>query len=292
MNIAVFGPGALGCLFAAKLAQAGHNVRLVDHRADRADRLRRSGITIETGEGTLTLPVPVKVEHAFPCELALVLVKSHATASLQLPPDCPVLTLQNGLGSAEALAKTVGPSRLLVGTTAEAATWLSEGRVRHAAPGITWLGAWTHCPHDSAIAALCSAGFDARHSSDPRESLWTKAIVNAAINPLTALLDVPNGALPENASSRGLLRALAEEAAAVAAAEGYGLGGGHAERAEQVCRDTAANISSMLQDIRAGRKTEIEAISGEVLRRARAAGLPVPATEVAYALVRALESRA
>jgi len=292
MKIAVFGPGALGCLFAARLAQAGHEVRLIDHRADRAVRLNIAGITIESSPGMLAQQVPVSLEYDLPCDLALVLVKSHATASLRLPPDCPVLTLQNGLGNAEALAAAAGASRLLAGTTAEAATLLEEGRVRHAAPGITWLGAWTDCPHEAAVEALCSAGFDARLAGDPRESLWAKTIVNAAINPLTALLDVPNGALPDSDASRGLLRTLAEEAAAVAAAEGYSLGGGHADRAEQVCHDTASNISSMLQDVRARRKTEIEAISGEVLRRARAAGLPVPATEVAYALVRALESRA
>ena len=81
------------------------------------------------------------------------------------------------------------------------------------------------------------------------------------------------------------------EAAKVAATEGYRFSGSMVERAEELCTATAENVSSMLQDIRAGRRTEIESISGEILRRATMASLPTPRTRVIYQLVRSLESR-
>ncbi|MBI1320130.1 MAG: 2-dehydropantoate 2-reductase [Candidatus Hydrogenedens sp.] len=292
MRISVFGPGALGCLFAARLHAAGHGVTLVDHRPERAARLAGAGIRVDSAGESSLYPIPIQVQAPPDTELSLVLVKSHATHGVAVPSAGLVLTLQNGLGNAEELAAAAGAHRLLAGTTAEAATLLGEGHVRHVAPGVLWLGAWTDASCEGAMEALASAGFDARYTANPREALWAKTILNAAVNPLTALLNVPNGRLREIPPARAMLHSLAREAVAVARAEGYCLEIDAAARAEQVCLDTAANISSMLQDIRAGRPTEIEAISGEVLRRAAHAGIAAPHTQVAYALVRALESRA
>ena len=109
---------------------------------------------------------------------------------------------------------------------------------------------------------------------------------------MTALLDVPNGRLLELREVRQLMRDLVVEATKVAATEGYRFNYSLVERAEDVCRDTAENISSMLQDVRAGKRTEIDAISGEILRRAQYASLPTPRTRVVWQLVKGLEERA
>ena len=125
---------------------------------------------------------------------------------------------------------------------------------------------------------------------DPRAVLWEKMVINAAINPLTALLNARNGALLDHPESRALLHRLATEAAAVARAEGYGDDDNAAAAVERACEATRDNISSMLQDIRNKKETEIEAISGEIMRRAARRGVPAPNTTLAYHLVRAMES--
>jgi 2-dehydropantoate 2-reductase len=291
MKVAVVGPGAMGCLYAAKLAQSGAECVLIDHSEERAKRLTRQGITIESAGERLTVPVRVVTRAPSGTSLVIVLTKAYATPTLSLPPDAAVLTLQNGLGNVETLCSMVGSQRVLAGSTSEAATLLEEGVTRHVAPGQTRFGAWTSCEPDAACDVLKRAGFDAEITPAPGQTLWEKAAVNAGINPLTALLNVPNGKLIESRETRQLLRDLVVESAKVASTEGYRFSQSLVEYTEQVCSDTAENISSMLQDIRAGRRTEIDAISGEILRRAQLASVPAPRTRVIHQLVRGLEAR-
>lgn len=291
MKVAVIGPGAMGCLFAARMAEGNVNTTLVDHNAERALRLSKSGITVESAKGTQTTKLPVVTEVPAKQDLLLVLTKAYSTEDLSLPGGVPVLTLQNGLGNVEILCNGVGSSKLLAGTTSEASTLLDEGRVRHVAAGLTRVGAWTSCPTQAAEEALGKAGFTYEVTEIPGQMIWEKVAISAGINPLTALLGVPNGKLVEMREARQLIRDLVVEAAKVASTEGYRFNYSLVEVAEQVCKDTAENISSMLQDVRAGKKTEIEAISGEILRRAEIASLPVPRTRVIWQLVRGLEQR-
>jgi len=290
MKAAVIGPGAMGCLFSARLALSGVQTTLVDYRSDRAARLQQSGIEIETPDGTLVVRPAVSTHVPDGQDLLVVLTKSHSTASLKLPRNTVVLTLQNGLSNVEALCSLVGSSCILAGTTCEAATLLGEGRVRHVAAGLTTFGSWTSCPTQTAADILGKAGFEVEVTEAPGQKLWEKAAINSGINPLTALLNVPNGRLLELTEARQLMRDLVVEAAKIAATEGYRFEYSLVERAEEICRDTADNISSMLQDIRAGRKTEIDAISGEILRRAELASLPTPRTRVVWQLVKSLEN--
>lgn len=291
MKVAVVGPGALGCLFAARLIQGGIKTHLVDYDPKRAERLSKNGITVvHQGESNVFHPsISVKVPAGQ--DLVLVLTKSQATSGLKLPPEVPVLTLQNGLGNVEALCSLVGSARVLAGTTAEAANLLGEGHTLHVAPGLTRLGAWTSCATTTARDALAAAGFEVEITDSPGQLLWEKLAISAAINPLTAILNVSNGQLLHNKETRQLMRDLVVEAVKVAATEGYRFEQSLVEIAESICEATSENISSMLQDIRAGKRTEIEAISGEVLRRAQIASLPTPRTRVIYQLVRGLERR-
>ena len=289
-KVAVIGPGALGCLFAARLAQAGVQVSLVDYRRDRAALLNSTGITVTTADGDLHQQINVTTEVPDTADLALVLVKAHATPYVNLPMNAPVLTLQNGLGNVETLLDT-DVTALMAGTTSEAVTWLDTGHVRHVAPGKTVFGAWTPCDTQPSLQLLQSAGFDAAVTDNPAKAIWKKAIINAGINPLTALLNVPNGALLKKSESRDLLRLLVLEAICVSEIEGHSFDCGLVEEVEQVCSITHENISSMLQDIRNHKPTEIDAISGEILRRAQNADLNVPYTHAVYNLVRALEQQ-
>ncbi len=291
MKVAVIGPGAMGCLFAAKLAKSGIQTTLVDYRPERATRLQKSGITVDEQAGPFTAKPTVSSRMPDGQHLIIVLTKAHSLKNLQFRDSCPILTLQNGLGNIELLCSMVGSARVLAGVTCEASTLLSDGHVKHVAPGETTIGSWTSCPPKAAAEILEKAGFQVEITDAPGQRIWEKVAISAAINPLTALLGVPNGKLLELREVRQLMRDLVVETAKVAATEGYKFGYSLVERAEEICRETAGNISSMLQDIRAGKRTEIDAISGEILRRAQLASLPTPRTRVVWQLVKGLEQR-
>lgn len=290
-RISVVGPGALGCLFAQRLNEAGHTVTLVDYRGDRAERIRARGITVHAdGEAR---SAKLKVSDLVPArqDLILVLCKAYRTHSLRLPGNIPVLTLQNGLGNAEKLCDLVGSAQVLAGTTSEACTLVDEGVAQHVADGKTTLGSWTTCDPEPAAGMLRDAGFDVEITTSPGQAIWEKVAISNGINPVTALLNVPNGALLDSKESRQLIRDLVVEASKVAALEGYRFSYSLVERAEEVCRTTAQNISSMAQDVRAGRRTEIEEISGEILRRGEHLLLPCPRTRVMYQLIKTVEQK-
>ncbi len=289
-KVAIVGPGAMGCLFAARLACGGVKTYLIDYDLNRAALLQKQKITVETAEGEFTEKPNVTTKLPVNVDLVLVLTKAYSTASLHLPTDAPVLTLQNGLGNAETLAAMLGSAHVLAGATSEAVTWLAPGRVRHVASGKTVFGAWTSCPTELPLALLQQAGFDASVTDAPGQAIWEKVVLNAAINPLTALLNLPNGALLKKREIRELMRDLVVEATKVAGTEGYSFPRSMVEETERLCDATSTNISSMLQDIRNKKRTEIEAISGEILRRGQSALLPTPRTRVVYQLVRGLES--
>jgi 2-dehydropantoate 2-reductase len=291
MKVAVIGPGAMGCLFAARLARNGIRTTLVDYKPERASRLQKSGVIVEEASGMATARPAVATQVPPGQDLVLVLTKAYSTATLRISSEQPVLTLQNGLGNVESLCTMVGSSRVVAGTTCEAATLVAEGHTRHMAPGITQVGSWTSCPTGVALEVLRKAGFEVEETDAPGRMVWEKAAINAGINPLTALLNVPNGRLLELRETRQLMRDLVVEAAKVAATEGYRFPYSLVERAEDVCKRTGENISSMLQDVRAGKRTEIESISGEILRRAQLASLPTPRTRVVWQLVKGMEQR-
>ena len=297
LKITILGTGALACLFGARLAAHAKVVLLGSWRQGLA-AIRRDGIRLETAGGETRMPVratdvPSDADNA---DLALVLVKSGQTeraaqqAGRVLLDDGLALTLQNGIGNYETLADGVGESRAVLGVTTQGAALLAPGRIRHAGGGDTLLGFSPanegRVRHISDL--LCLAGFPTRVTSEIRTALWGKVAVNAGINPLTALLGVTNGELLERPDAEALMVAATQEAAAVATAHGIELEADAATRVREVARLTASNRSSMLQDVLRGAPTEIDAISGAVVRDGRRLGVPTPVNEVLWTLVRAM----
>jgi 2-dehydropantoate 2-reductase len=305
MKMAVLGPGALGCLLAAAAFEAGADATLLDYRPERADLLRRRGLTVHTLAGDVKkVPVPVALaSQAGPFDLVVVAVKAYQTrdAALLLPgllaPGGLVLTVQNGLGNLEELARTVGPEPLLAGIVFAGATLPEAGRVVHAGAGPLTIGppAGSRVSQEAIerVAALWRrAGWDCRIRQDIEVMLWEKLLVNVGINPLTALLRVPNGAIPETPPAWELARNAAAEAAAVARAAGLTLTVDPETRLKEVCTATAANLSSMLQDVMAGRLTEIDALNGQVVARGKTYGVPTPVNGCLTLLLKALTQAA
>lgn len=305
MKIAIVGPGALGCLLAARLLAAGEDACLVDYRPDRVRLLSRQGVRLEALDGTETvLRIPIGLAGDITArDLAIVTVKTYRTAAaaLALPrllaPGGIALTLQNGLGNLEEMAKVVGWEPLAAGVTYLGVIRRDEGVVVPAGQGPTFLGGpqgsrVTQPALEEVAQLFRRAGLECRVRTDIEGLLWEKLQVNVAINPLTAILRVPNGALLDLPEAWQLSLAAAREAAAVARAAGFTLPEPLADRLRRVCTATATNLSSMLQDILAGRPTEIEALNGQVAARGAALSVPTPTNDLLTKLVRSLEQSA
>ena len=181
-------------------------------------------------------------------------------------------------------------SRVALGTITIGATLLEPGLVKIGGEGKISIEA--HPAVGPMEEALKSADFKVEIVNDARSMVWSKLIINAAINPLTALLKIPNGELLERPAARELMRALAEEAASVASAEKANLPfRDPVAFVEDVARKTAANHSSMLQDVLRGAPTEIDAISGAITRIGQRHHIPTPINYVCWQLVLALAPR-
>ncbi|HET9905308.1 MAG TPA: 2-dehydropantoate 2-reductase [Anaerolineales bacterium] len=295
-NILIVGTGALATLFAARLSQAGYSVSLLGTWKEGIDALRTNGARLIDASGT---------EHQFEVQasddpgeyvgtrLALVLVKAwqteRAAAQLRecLADDGLAITLQNGLGNYETLVKALGGNRVALGTITIGATLLGPGLVKAAGDGNISMERKQML--DPIEAALRSAKFNVQIVEDARSILWGKLVINAAINPLTALLRVPNGELLKRPSAQDLMEALACEVAEVAKAEGIELPfNDPVVAAEDVARKTAVNRSSMLQDVLRNAPTEIDAICGAVVEAAQRHGIDVPANWACWNLIKAI----
>ena len=286
MDVVVFGAGSLGSLVGGLCARE-HDVTLVG-REPHVTRIRESGLTI-TGAMEFAVDPDARTtvpEHA---DLALVTVKSFDTrnAARALVGCTPgvVCSLQNGLGNEERLARH--HDTVLAGTCTYGARLLKPGHVSCTGLGEVVVGSLDGpSPAAERVGkALRAAGIEGRVSDRMNDRRWEKLAVNAGVNPVTALAGVRNGALADGPLHEVATDA-ARETARVARENGIDLGSGEAVAAlETVVKTTAENHSSMLQDVRASRRTEIDAINGAVVERARD---PVPVNRTLARLVRVL----
>ncbi len=295
-DILIVGTGALATLFAARLAQAGYRVSMLGSWKAGLEALQKDGARLVDSNGS---------EHRFDVRAVsdprecrgvryvLVLVKAwqteHIAGQLQecLAEDGLAVTLQNGLGNRETLAQHLGMSRVALGTTTTGATLLGPGLVREGGEGI--ISVEQNQALGLVEAALKSANFNVHVVENAQSLIWGKLVINAAINPLTALLRVPNGELLNRPSAREMMKALACEVAQVAQAENIPLPFSDAvTAAEEVARKTAANHSSMMQDVLRGAPTEIDAICGAVVNIAKKHGLDTPMNDACWRLVKAM----
>lgn len=301
MRTVIIGAGAMGCLFGGLLSEAGMHVCLLDVWREHVDALQRNGLTIEWRGRTRTIAVQATTDTASlgAADLVMVFVKSGHTdeaarTAVRLAADSGlVLTLQNGLGNADVLARAVGAGRVIAGTTSQGATLLGPGRIRHAGRGSTIIGMWGGGKFQAAFQVadwLSRSGIAAEAVEDIQPVVWNKLLVNVGINAITALTGIQNGQLLDLPQTRALSQAAAEEAAAVARACGVAVAEDVVQRVFAVARATAENRSSMGQDVDARRVTEIETINGAVVRRAVELGMPVPVNQALTALVETLQA--
>lgn len=311
-QVAVLGGGALGMLLSARLALSGQDVILWTRTEGQAKLIGEQGVTLESPDegGSRRARVraaPFADARRGEAGLVLVTVKQTAlTGELlrRLPhaaaQDAAVVLFQNGVGHFERMQAALPGRMLLSAVTTEAALRTGLASVRHTGEGETWIG--SEAAHPSAAVRLESAmhgvkrrmekaGFSAFLSNEIKQRIMRKLLINAVINPLSAIWRISNGELPNSPDRLIAMQALFRETVRILRRHG-GLQGQSDEALWEtvldVCAATSANRSSMLQDVLAGRRTEIDAMNGQICRMAAEAGEPSPWNEAVTTLVKAI----
>lgn len=304
MKIAVVGSGALGCLAAAFLKnKTKEDIWLFDNVDSRVKKIREDGIKVEGISGSFTARVNISSDTkeigVGACDLVIICVKSYSTEDAckdikeLVGENTHVLTLQNGIGNIQILNDYFGAEKVIGGITNHGSTLLGVGHVRHAGRGDTIIG-----KADGRLSGilkevstvLTKAGFETKISKDIDSVIWSKLIINVGINALTAILRLNNGKLVEYEEVRELMRQAVQEAAKVVKRKRVKLAyDDPIQKVESVCKATATNISSMLQDVLNKKRTEIEFINGAIVRHGKACGISTTANEVLTALVKTIE---
>jgi 2-dehydropantoate 2-reductase len=285
----------MGTLYGFMLA-AHNDVMMLDVRSDVVETIARNGIALE-GQKARKVEAARDPALAFACGFLFLFVKATDTLGAlrpfagQLNPATPIVSLQNGLGNEEAIKAALGAKvPLVLGVTTEGATAVGHGRSQRIGVGTTLLGSGgaSLATLQTVSALLVDGGLSTSIVYDIRPHLWGKLLVNAAINPVAALLDRKNAAITDDPDAGELARALALEAAAVARASGVKLPfpDPWAYVVEAVAA-TADARNSMTLDLEAKRRTEIEQINGAIVAAGRRAGVPTPYNEALLRLVRA-----
>jgi 2-dehydropantoate 2-reductase len=300
VKVCVIGAGVIGSLYAAHLARVA-DVSVLTRRAGHADALAREGLRV-SGRHDFVAEVaathdPARLE---PFDLGIIATKAtqveEAAAALAgRVPTATMMTVQNGLG-AEELVRRHGPWPLVSAVTFMSGTRHADTHVEYILDTETWLGPYegTTAEEVAELAALLvRSGLKARAFADLRPAQWSKLIFNATVNTVAALTGLPhNGhfaAEERHEDLGGLVRELMDEGKRVAAAAGVTLHEDPWEMNVLATRRGSAHYPSMLEDVEARRPTEIDLITGSLVREAARLGVAVPLHTAMYRLIKAKE---
>jgi len=297
----VVGCGAVGSLFAANLAQLDDvEVWAYDVSQTHVDAINANGLRLVGAGEVVGRPRATTDASELPaCDFGIVATKAMHTesaiaATAHAFADGAVATVQNGVGNEEVVAGHVG--RVIRGTTFPAGKILEPGVVQWDVKGDTTLGPFEPRPARSdeveALADACTrGGMPTTAVADARPAQWRKVIFNAATNPVGALTGLTHGRVCERPDLRAIVSALVDEGKAVAAAQGIVLDADPEDLIDHAAKPDVAygHKASMLQDVEARRKTEVEYLNGGIGRFGRELGVPTPLNDAITQLIRALE---
>lgn len=310
MKVAILGTGALGGVIAGCLADT--EAELVCVSRGRTAEILQSGLTIFTPEGSVEMipgdrysvidseSGPLNENMCNSCDVVIIAGKADSTSALSsIAEDIVadggfVVSIQNGLGNAGIIASRVGWRRVVGGSTTHSAWRDGEGGVHWTGRGSFLIGSMDRSdpkPIESEFVSLLQeAGLNPVWSSEINKEIWRKLMVNVAINPICAIAGIRNGGLLEIPELWAQSLEAMREAESVARASGVELGAIDIEDyLKKVVTSTAENRVSMLQDLMAGRRTEIDVICGAVISKGEECGIPTPRNEVLLALVKGIE---
>ena len=298
MKAGIVGAGAMGCLFEFFFHRAGIDSALYESNRQMAHILKsslnvRHGNIIEIIRPVID-STPAVLQDS---DIIFLFVKSYSTDIAVrdilhiLRDDTILVSLQNGLGNREILLKHLPPERVVFGSTSIGAHKTDEITVVLGGMGETLLGGENPEAVGKVAALLEEAGLSVDQTDQAGRAIWKKVIINAGINPLGGVLNLENGKILGTPHAFQLQERIVREAVQAANREGMQLEEEEMlEATRDVCRRTSSNVCSMLQDIRAGRKTEIDSINGKIVESGETHGLDLPYNRTLWLLVKALES--
>jgi 2-dehydropantoate 2-reductase len=299
-RVCVAGAGVIGSLFAAHLARVAE-VSALTRRPEHAAALREQGLRVSgRGDFTARLDAATSPDELPEPELVIVACKGTDLEALAARvadhwPDATFMTVQNGIGADEVLGRH-GAWKLLTSVTFMSGTRRSDTHVEYVLDTATWIGpARGTTPDDARAAAqlIASSGLKAEAFDDLRPAQWSKLIFNATVNTVAALTGLPHdrhfASLAAPADLGFLVRDLMDEGKAVAAAAGVALREDPWEMNVHATQRGSAHYPSMLEDVEAHRRTEIDMITGALVREAHRLGVPVPLHETMERLIKAKE---
>lgn len=302
MKTVIVGAGAMGSTFGGLLHEAGVDVYLLDIWAEHIHAINRDGLWLEGVSGDRSIPLKAFTQtgEIGPADLVIVFVKATHTQDAArgmgslMKDESVVLTLQNGLGNQESIEGALGKGRVLIGITSAGALLIGPGRIRHTGWGDIYLGEpeGPVSPRAKAVAQVLSkTGLSVQTSDNAQGLVWTKLLVNAALNAPATLMRVRNGEIARNEACRSFALKVLDECLRVAKAKGIKLLYPDMEQEFlAICQNTAPNLNSMYQDILAKRQTEIDYINGALVREGEALGVEAPLNRAIASLIKGLEA--
>lgn len=302
MKIAVLGAGAMGMLIGGMLSTV-HDVTLVDVNPTLVEHINAKGIIITEKDGSRKTVRPhaaIDTTHAAPCDVVIVFVKAmHSKAALDnnrglIGSDTYLLTLQNGSGHEELLQQYADDRHIVIGTTQHNSSVAGLGEINHGGSGHTVLGGIADGGIDlQPIAdAFLKAGLDTSVSANVKKLIWRKLFTNVSVSALTGALQCPMGFIIQSPHAWSMCQTLVKEAVAVANGDGMDFDWQEElQTVYAVCEKGPKGYTSIYADLAAGRKTEVDTISGSVVRASQRNGIPAPSHSFLVQLIHAMEDR-
>lgn len=302
MKIAIIGAGAMGLLYGGYLSQQ-NDVFLVCTNQEKADTINKNGVLIQEKDDSIQKYQPkavVDTTSMDTMDIVILFVKAKAseqaltTHKHLLKSTTTLLTLQNGAGHEELLSKFVTAEQLAIGISQEGSLLKSLNEVRHTGSGITYFGKPNGDTETLAdFEDTCNkCGFIGKKSSDIQFFVWEKLMINASSSALSGALQKEQGYCFTNKHAWGLIQSLVEEIVNVAVAEGLNFDySTQIKRLEKHLTDNPEGVPSICVDLRIGTPTEVDTISGSVVRAGKRLGIPTPTHQVLVQLIHAMEGR-
>ena len=310
LRIGIVGVGAIGGVLVGALSKTESEIICVSRR--NTARILSSGLVINTPEGEIEFvnrgryevidseKMPISNNFFKSCDFSIIAGKTYSTFELaSIANDITkeegyIMSIQNGLGNREIISRLIGKDRTIGGSITHS-SWLSdEGEINWSGRGSLTLGMSSE-NHNEKIASFIEilnlAGLNAQWSEEMDKILWKKLLINVAINPICAITGLKNGAILDESELMSQAIEAMEEALTVAQSSGINFEGVDLQKnLIEIIENTSENRVSMLQDIMAGRKTEIDSLCGEIISRGRILGIPTPRNEILFALIKGIES--
>jgi len=299
MKAGIIGAGALGLLYSHSFHEHEIDFVIYEVNSEIVDDIKKNGINLLTG-GISKIIRPIidsSPEILHDADIIFLFVKSYSTLDAindikdSINQNSIIISLQNGLGNVEEINKFIDMDRIVYGSTTIGAAKSSSSTVIAGGSGIINIGGADKKNIAKVNSLLKESGFDSHIVDDPDPVVWNKAIINAGINPIAAILKMPNGKILSNQHALTLQENIIKEAVDAAIANKIEIKFDEIlQITRDVCKKTSENLCSMLQDIQNNRQTEIESINGKIIKYGEQAGINMQFNKSVYLLIKSMEN--